>query len=174
MYYYNYHYYYPYYYCYYYYFILLFFLQLHLCNHFHAKQYILATVSTEGTSHTDFTKVKLTRQSDINVESPTDTRGCYITDLAVLPGDLLLLTDYNNKSVKLADPASGQLLDHLQLPGKPHGLCLLPGDRAAVTIPGESTIHTILVTNKKLTLQDKIQLQELCFGIDFINDYFVV
>ena len=28
--------------------------------------------------------------------------------------------------------------------------------------------------NKKLALQDKIQLQERCLGIDFINDYFVV
>ena len=124
--------------------------------------------------HTDFTKVKLNRQSDINVKSPTDKRDCYITDLAMLPSDLLLLTDSMNQSVKLADPASGQLLDQLQLPGRPHGMCLLPGDRAAVTIPDKSTIQTIAVTNKKLALQDKIQLQERCFGIDFINDYFVV
>jgi len=138
------------------------------------KQYILATVSTEGTYHTDLTKVTLTMHSDINFEFPTDTRGCKVTDLAVLQGDLLLLTDYNNQSVKLADPASGRLLDQLRLPGSPHGLCLLPGDRAAVTIPGKSTIQTISVTNKKLALQDKIQLQKRCFGIDFINDYFVV
>ena len=137
-------------------------------------QYILATVSTEGTSHSDFTKVKTTRQLDINVESPTDTRGCWITDLAMLQGDLLLLTDYNNKSVKLADPTSGKLLDKLQLPGTPWGLCLLPGDRAAVTIPGKSTIQTISVTHKKLVLQNVINIKEKCCGIDSIKDLFVI
>ena len=110
------------------------------------KQYISATVSAQATPNTDFTKVKLTKQSDINVKSPTDKCDCYITDLAVLPSDLLLLADRYNKSVKLADPTSGQLLDQLLLPGQPHGLCLLPGDRAAVTIPDKSTIQTIAVT----------------------------
>ena len=112
--------------------------------------------------------------ANINVKSPTDTRGCYITDLAVLPGDLLLLTDRDNKSVKLADPASGQLLDQLQLPDIPHGLCLLPGNRAAVTIPRKSMIQTISVTMKKLSLQDVININGECYGIDYVNDYFVV
>ena len=123
---------------------------------------------------TDFTKVKLSRSAGIKVKSATDRRGCFITDLAVLPGDLLLLADSMNQSVKLADPASGQLLDQLQLPGDPWGLCLLPGDRAAVTIPGKSTIQTISITMKKLSLQGVINIKGQCYGIDYVNDYFVV
>ena len=122
----------------------------------------------------DFKKVKLTKQSDIYVKSPSDTHGCKVTDLAVLPGDLLLLADDHNQSMKLVNPVSGQLLDQLQLSDSPHGLCLLPGDRAAVTIPGESTIQTISVTNKKLALHEVINVKGRCFGVDFVNDYFVV
>jgi len=116
----------------------------------------------------------LTRKSDISVESPTDKYNCYITDMAVLPGDQLLVADRDNQSMKLADPASGQLLDQLQLPGEPHGLCLLPGDRAAVTIPTKSIIQTISVTNNKLVMQNVINIKEKCCGIDSIKDLFVI
>jgi len=106
--------------------------------------------------------------------SPTDKHRCRIIDLAVLPSDLLLLADHFNQSVKLADPASGQLLDHLQLPGSPHCLCLLPGDRAAVTIPEMSRIQTISVAHKKLVLQNVINIKEKCYDIDSIKDLFVI
>jgi len=43
------------------------------------------------------------------------------------------------QSVKLDKPASGQLLDQLHLPRETRGLCLLPGDRAAVTVKEKST-----------------------------------
>ena len=140
------------------------------------EQYFIFTgfTSTQQSPNIDFTKVKLSRNADIKVKSATDRRWCITTDLAVLPGDLLLLADNNNQSVKLADPASGQLLDQLQLPGSPHGLCLLPRDRAAVTIPGKSTIQTFSVTMKKLSLQDVINVNGECYGINYVNDYFVV
>jgi len=140
------------------------------------EQYFIFTgfTSTQQSPNIDFTKVKLSRNADIKVKSATDRRWCIITDLVVLPGDLLLLADHNNQSVKLADPASGQLLDQLQLPGSPHGLCLLPRDRAAVTIPGKSTIQTISVTMKKLSLQNVINVNGECYGIDYVNNYFVV
>ena len=92
----------------------------------------------------------------------------------MLPGDLLLLTDINNQSVKLVDPVSGKLLDQLQLPDQPWRLWLLPGDRAAVTIPAKSTIQTISVANKKLVRQDVINIKGKCCGIDSIKDYFVI
>jgi len=139
------------------------------------QQYFIFTglTSTQQSPNIDFTKVKLSRMADIMIYSATDRHGCYITDMAVLPGDLLL-ADRDNKSVKLADPVSGQLLDLLQLPGSPHGLCLLPGDRAAVTIPVMSMIQTISVTMKKLSLQDVINIKGACYGIDYVHDYFVV
>jgi len=140
------------------------------------QQYFIFTglTSTQQLPYIDFTKVKLSRNADIKIKSATDELGCNIFAMAVLPGDLLLLTDRNNKSVKLVDPASGQLLDQLQLPGSPNGLCLLPGDRAAVTIPRKSMIQTILVTMKKLSLQNVINVNGECYGIDYVNDYFVV
>jgi len=140
------------------------------------QQYFIFTglTSTQQSPNIDFTKVKLSRMANINIKSATDRRGCYITAMAELPGDLLLMADRDNKSVKLADLASGQQLDRLQLPGQPHGLCLLPGDRAAVTIPQMSMIQTISVTMKKLSLQDVINVNGECYGIDYVNDYFVV
>jgi len=124
---------------------------------------------------TDFTKVRLSRSAGIKVKSGTDCIACNIADMIVLPGgDLLLVADNNNQSVKLADPASGQLLDQLQLSGTPWGVCLLPGDRAAVTIPRKSMIQTILVTMKKLSLQDDVKVKGACYGINYVNEYFVV
>jgi len=130
--------------------------------------------SIQQSPYTDFTKVKLPRVANISVNSATDRLDCNITDMDVLPGDLLLLADNNNQSVKLADPASGELLDQLQLPGKPSRLCLLPGDRAAVIITGKSVIQTISITMKKLSLQDVITIKAACCGINNVNDYFVV
>jgi len=140
------------------------------------QQYFIFTglTSTQQSPNIDFMKVKLSRNADINIKSATDRCGCFITDMAVLPGDLLLLADGWNQSLKLADPTSGQLLDQLQLPCKPWGLCLLPGDRAAVTIPDKSMIQTISVTMKKLSLQNVINVNGECYGIDYVNDYFVV
>jgi len=140
------------------------------------QQYFIFTglTSTQQLPYIDFTKVKLSRNADINTKSATDRHDCDITDLAVLPDDLLLVADRANLSVKLADPASGQLLDQLRLSGDPWGLCLLPGDRAAVTIPEKCMIQTISVTMKKLSLQDVIHIKGACYGIDYVNDYFVV
>jgi len=140
------------------------------------QQYFIfaGLTSTQQLPNIDFTKEKLSRNADINIKSATDKHGCNITDLAVLPDDLLLLADISNQSVKLADPASGQLLDRLQLPDDPWGLCRLPGDRAAVTIPYMSMIQTISVTMKKLSLQDVINIKGACYGIDYVHDYFVV
>jgi len=129
---------------------------------------------TQQSPNIDFTKVKLSRMANIKIKSVTDRRDCMITDLAVLPDDLLLLAERDNQSVKLVDPASGQLLDQLQLPGDPWGLCLLPGDGAAVTIPRKSMIQAISVTMKKLSLQYVINMKGVCYGIDYVNDYFVV
>jgi len=140
------------------------------------QQYFIFTglTSTQQSPNIDFTKVKLSRNADIKIKSATDRRDCNITDLTVLPDNLLMLADYTNQSVKLVDPVSGQLLDQLQLSGNPWGLCLLPGDRAAVTIPEKSMILTISVTMKKLSLQDGINVNGECYGIDNVNDYFIV
>ena len=131
-------------------------------------------LTQQSLKYTDFTNVKLSRVADINVKSATDRRRCDITDMAVIPGDLLLLANFRNQSVKLADLASGQLLDQLQLSGQPHRLCPLPGDRAAVSMKGQSVIQTISVTMKKLSLQDVINIEGACCGINNVNDYFVV
>jgi len=132
------------------------------------------TSSTHNREQKDFTKVKLSKKSHIQVQSSTDAHGCCITDLAVLPGGLLLLADNDNQSVKLVDPASGHLLDELQLSSRPRGVCLLPGDSAVVTLPDKKRLQIISVTTKKLDLQRIVSVEGLCYGVDVFNDLFVV
>jgi len=53
-------------------------------------------------------------------------------------------------------------------------LCLLPDNEAAVTLPRNSTIHVISVSSKKLSHRRAINVNTECWGIDIVNDYFVV
>jgi len=79
--------------------------------------------------------------------------------MAILSSCNLLVADWGNRSVKVMDGQTGRLLSQIQLPGRPRSLCLLPGDRAAVSLPDENVIHIMSVLTDELNLLDRINVE---------------
>ncbi|XP_052778832.1 transcription intermediary factor 1-alpha-like [Mya arenaria] len=122
---------------------------------------------------TDLSQAKFSRQPDISVKTASDNKTCQLTSVALLPGDMLLLADSNNNSVKLLDTETNTVVSQVKLPGEPRDLCLLPGDRAAVTLPWKAKIQ-FLSTKGKVSLQDIVEVGGTCSGIDFCDDNLIV
>ncbi|XP_052778833.1 tripartite motif-containing protein 5-like [Mya arenaria] len=121
----------------------------------------------------DLSRAKFSRQPDITVKTTSDIKTCWLTNVALLQGDRLLLTDHDNSSVKLLDTEANTEVSQVKLPGRPWCLCLLPGDRAAVTLPWERKIQ-FLSTKGKVSLQDIVEAGGECRGIDFCDDNLIV
>ena len=122
---------------------------------------------------TDLNKVRLTRTMSV---APADTRHCRVDDMAVLPSSNLLVADGWNQSLKVMDMETGNLLSNVQLPAGPYSLCLLPGDRAAVSLPAKrvTMIQIIEVPSDQLYLLDSVYVQGDCRGLAFMNNTFIV
>jgi len=111
---------------------------------------------------------------ELELKAPTDTGNCWVADMAVLPSSNLLVADWGNQSVKLVDVLTGCLLSQVQLPGRPYKLCLLPGDRAAVSLPDEKVIQILSVSTDQLNLLDRVNVKGQCMGLAYMNNIFIV
>ncbi|XP_052778023.1 tripartite motif-containing protein 45-like [Mya arenaria] len=67
----------------------------------------------------DLSTVAWKKEKDINVRTSLDKITCWINALALLSPGLVLLSDYNNCSVKLVDLTTRTVTSRLQLPGNP-------------------------------------------------------
>ncbi|XP_052781164.1 uncharacterized protein LOC128217807 isoform X2 [Mya arenaria] len=121
----------------------------------------------------DLSRAKFISQPDISVKTSGDTLDCWLTSVTLLPGDRLLLADLNNNLLKVVDTESNKLVSQVKLPGQPWDLCLLPGDRAAVTLPWKKKIQFVC-TQGNVTLQDIVEVDGYCHGIDFCDDNMIV
>ncbi|XP_052779340.1 uncharacterized protein LOC128216726 [Mya arenaria] len=121
----------------------------------------------------DLSRVMFSRQPDISVKSLDDTRDCWLSSVAHLTGDRLLLVDRANYSLKLVDSENNKLVSEVNLPGQPWDLCLLPGDRAAVTLPQVDKIQFVS-TQGNVTLQRAVNVARCCCGIDVCDDNLIV
>ncbi|XP_052778915.1 uncharacterized protein LOC128216397 [Mya arenaria] len=124
-------------------------------------------------SRTDLSQSLFSKLPDIPVKASTDNRDCFLNSLALLPRDRLLLTDFNLNSVMLVDTTTNKMVSQVKLPGCPWDLCLLPGDRAAVTLPKEKKIQFVS-TQGNVTLQEVVNVDGECHGIDFCDDNLIV
>ncbi|XP_052778814.1 uncharacterized protein LOC128216288 [Mya arenaria] len=124
-------------------------------------------------SRTDLSQSLFSKLPDIPVEGSTDNRDCFLNSLALMPGDRLLLADFNNNSVMHVDTTTNKMVSQVKLPGGPWDLCLLPGDRAAVTLPKEKKIQFVS-TQGNVTLQKVVKVDGKCHGIYFCDDNLIV
>ncbi|XP_052780805.1 uncharacterized protein LOC128217597 [Mya arenaria] len=121
----------------------------------------------------DLRQYQFSKLPGIPVKTAADTSNCFLTGVAFLSGDRLLLADFNNNSVKLVDTTTNKMVSQVKLPGKPWGLCLLPGERAPVTLPSKKKIQFVS-THGNVTLQDVVKVDKECNGIDFCDDNLIV
>ncbi|OWF54673.1 uncharacterized protein LOC110442284 isoform X2 [Mizuhopecten yessoensis] len=88
-----------------------------------------------------------THHSTVSVKLDADKQICSVRDVMWFDDDVILLTDANNKKVKLF-AENGDFIDSLNLADRPWAVCKLPGNRAAVTRPDSKTISVIMVEEK--------------------------
>ncbi|XP_052781796.1 uncharacterized protein LOC128218228 [Mya arenaria] len=138
-----------------------------------ADQQTKPQVSALNQSRADLSYSLFSKLPDVPVKASSDTHDCFLTSVSLLPGDRLLLSDYDNRSLKLVDTMNNKLVSQVTLPGNPWDLCLLPGDRAVVTMPCLKKIQFVS-TQQKVTLQDVVKVDVECFGIDFCDDNLIV
>ncbi|XP_052783164.1 uncharacterized protein LOC128219394 [Mya arenaria] len=120
----------------------------------------------------DLTKLRFTPAVDIPVRSPTDDLICHLSGILHLAGSRLLLADFHNKNVKLVDMQTNNLVSQISLPGCPWDICLLSGDRVAVTLATKGI--QFLETGGQLALGDHIELDGECRGIAYHEDSLIV
>ena len=93
--------------------------------------------------------------------------------IALQTSDRLVVTDSYNCSIKLVDIVLHKVLHQLKLNSLPWGVCCLPGNRVAVTLPFSDMI-LILECNDRLTIVKSIAVQGVCWDIDYNSTDLVV
>ena len=94
----------------------------------------------------DFCKAKFSQEKDIVFRTDQDKEGCYIIDMCLVSDDRIVAVDDNNRSMKLVEVTKGHILHQLKLQDKPWGVCLMSGDRVAVTLSGAGRIQVSFFT----------------------------
>ncbi|WAQ96169.1 hypothetical protein MAR_028859 [Mya arenaria] len=121
----------------------------------------------ERFSKLDSKNIRLIRKHFFSSDFITD-----VTDMTLLPDDRLLFVDRNNKNVKLMllkqDDCSS-----VELNNDPFGLCVLPGDRAAVTLPIPGKI-CLIKTLGNLSKEDSFEAGKGCRGIAYHDGKLIV
>ncbi|XP_053386202.1 uncharacterized protein LOC123538828 [Mercenaria mercenaria] len=118
-------------------------------------------------------KSPLSAKEDINVKTETDSQPCVISGCALLSSDKLVLTDYNNKKLKVVNTSLKTVVDEKTLNATPCDVIVLPEDQIAVTIP-ESEEILIMGTAGQLTTSRSIKIQRRCKGITYHQDHLYV
>ncbi|XP_052260621.1 uncharacterized protein LOC127864783 [Dreissena polymorpha] len=109
---------------------------------------------------------KVQGKSEYNVRIPSDSVTCGISGICALPDGQVLVTDYNNKRVKLLSQQY-QVVSHWDVNAYPQAICLITPSEVAVAV-NTSYIHEIqfiTVNQVKLVRGRKFQLQHECTGI---------
>jgi hypothetical protein len=113
-------------------------------------------------------------QGEICVKTSKDKFMCWITGMTLLTPDLLIITDYLNKAVKMVDISSQSVSDQLQLDSKPWNITTVTSTDLAVTLPYTHTIQFISISSKKLKKKHTMKVKGQCYGISCYQDKLVV
>ena len=107
----------------------------------------------------DLTQARLKRQPDIQLPGGK----CYISDLAVVSPDMLLVSNHNKQCVQLLDCLKGNVVSEVQLQDYPYRACLTDSNTAAVTVGKK--IQMIKVKNNTLTKDRELTVSKDVFGL---------
>ncbi|XP_021377874.1 uncharacterized protein LOC110465978 [Mizuhopecten yessoensis] len=117
----------------------------------------------------------VTKIGKFNVKTPSDKNDCLIWGVVYLPYEHILLSDYNNKKLKLFTD-KGQDLDELSIRGCPSDLCLVNNNTMAVAVTSPSGVRVVKVEDSKLSLLSEINMPNCkdCYGITYTDGRFIV
>ena len=100
----------------------------------------------------------------ISVRHPSDKYEPLVTGMAFLSNGELLVTDYNNKYLKLLN-RSLQIRQTLECPGIPYGVSIINDKEAIVTFPLQRNMVQFLSLSPKMILGKCIPMSNGCWGV---------
>ncbi|XP_052818240.1 uncharacterized protein LOC128244263 [Mya arenaria] len=118
----------------------------------------------------DLFTLKWKKEEDINVRTSLDKKTFGITGFALLSSGLVLLSDCENCCVKMVNLTTRTVTSRLKLPDYTWGMCVLPGDQAAVTFPNISMIQLMSTTGGQFSCGKVIEASSGCCGIAYNNN----
>ncbi|XP_052778752.1 uncharacterized protein LOC128216222 [Mya arenaria] len=102
-----------------------------------------------------------------NVKISSDKDECDIEGICELPGGEVVITDYNNMTVKLLDQKY-RVVDHCDVPENPYDVCHIGGNEVAVCVnknkKNRHEFHFINITKGKLVTTRKLSFTHECFS----------
>ena len=136
-------------------------------------RHIPLSVPPSMSSVLDIKTDSVTKLPAINTRTPSDKRTSWITGLTLLHPGTLLAADFYNTTLKEIDVTTNTVTSQLSLTSEPGDITLLPGDQAAVTLPGEKKIQFIS-TKGRLSCLGSISVSGHCYGIGLVGYNLVV
>ncbi|XP_045196934.2 uncharacterized protein LOC123551800 [Mercenaria mercenaria] len=106
-------------------------------------------------------------ENEINVKLTKDKSDCCIYGFCFTSDGSLLLTDFNNNKLKYVDISTATVMDHLDLCAKPHAVCQVSDNEAAVSLVNK-TIQFVSLGYKMATTR-QLKLNHRCFGLAYKN-----
>ena len=110
---------------------------------------------------------------DIPVRTTRDRDNPFLTSIALLSSDRLVVGDRDNRSVMLFDVVQDEVLHQLEVDSTPLSVCSLPGTRAAVALPFDNTI-LILNCDNELSIDNRITVQKDLQELRYSNGHLIV
>ncbi|XP_060604756.1 uncharacterized protein LOC132757485 [Ruditapes philippinarum] len=113
-------------------------------------------------------------EGEICVKTSKDKYRCWIIGMTLLTPDLLIITDYDNKAVKMVDTNSQSVSDQLQLDAELWDITTVTSTQVAVTLPSIQTIQFISISSNKLIMKHTVKVGGNCHGISCYQSKLVV
>ncbi|KAL4217821.1 hypothetical protein ACF0H5_022560 [Mactra antiquata] len=111
---------------------------------------------------------------DLNVKTEDDSRNCFITGCTLLTSGYLVITDHENRSVKIVDTKHSAILSELFLEDAPWDVTMVSSHRLAVTLPKARLIQYMIVEFGVLYEDQHVMLNGECRGIAHHDGHLVV
>ena len=121
-----------------------------------------------------FTPKDIPYYGDLNVKTGNDKIRCWITGIAQLDDDHLVVADCNNKSVKILHIKKEKIKSVMNLPSKPWDVTVVPNDQLAVTLPYHNMIQILTTKSNTLSKAHSLFVEGQCSGISYCNNKMVV
>jgi hypothetical protein len=110
----------------------------------------------------------------ICIQTSQDTDDCWIGGMILFTPDLLSITDYSNRAIKMVDISGKSVLDQLCLDSDPWDVTLVSQYELAVTLPSKKTIQFLSVSRNTLKKKHTLKVEGTCRGVSCHKDKLVV
>jgi hypothetical protein len=111
---------------------------------------------------------------NICIKTAQDRHDCWITAMTVLTHDLLIITDYENRAIKMIDISKNSVLAQQYLDSLPWDVTTVSKQEVAVTCQDNQTIQFISVSRNNFMKKHTLKVDGICYGISCYKDKMVV